>query len=102
MKRKDADEFFRRLAKERPDPRSELVFINPYTLLVAVVLSAQLDRDLTNPPRELEYEFGHLPRGPLVRHHVGKVAHPYRQVKMQRNDPVRSPGRLGELRRQQG
>jgi endonuclease III len=41
MKRKDADEFFRRLAKERPDPRSELVFINPYTLLVAVVLSAQ-------------------------------------------------------------
>jgi endonuclease-3 len=41
MKRKDVDEFFRRLAEERPDPRSELVFINPYTLLVAVVLSAQ-------------------------------------------------------------
>jgi endonuclease III len=41
MKRQDVDEFFRRLAKERPDPRSELEFINPYTLLVAVVLSAQ-------------------------------------------------------------
>jgi endonuclease III len=41
MKREDIDEFFRRLARERPDPRSELQFINPYTLLVAVVLSAQ-------------------------------------------------------------
>jgi len=41
MKREDIDEFFRRLARERPDPRSELEFINPYTLLVAVVLSAQ-------------------------------------------------------------
>ena len=41
MNREDVDEFFRRLAKERPDPRSELDYINPYTLLVAVVLSAQ-------------------------------------------------------------
>ncbi|MGO8917201.1 MAG: endonuclease III [Stellaceae bacterium] len=41
MNREDVDEFFRRLAKERPDPRSELAYINPYTLLVAVVLSAQ-------------------------------------------------------------
>src|SRR3974390_2127755 len=41
MSPKDVDEFFRRLARERPDPRSKLDFINPYTLLVAVVLSAQ-------------------------------------------------------------
>lgn len=33
--------FIEALAKARPDPRSELDFINPYTLLVAVVLSAQ-------------------------------------------------------------
>jgi endonuclease III len=33
--------FFDRLAAANPDPRSELDFINPYTLLVAVVLSAQ-------------------------------------------------------------
>jgi endonuclease-3 len=33
--------FVEALAKATPDPRSELVFINPYTLLVAVVLSAQ-------------------------------------------------------------
>jgi endonuclease III len=41
MTPQDVDEFFRRVAKERPDPRTELDFINPYTLLVAVVLSAQ-------------------------------------------------------------
>jgi endonuclease-3 len=34
-------EFFRRLAEENPSPTTELEFENPYTLLVAVVLSAQ-------------------------------------------------------------
>jgi endonuclease III len=34
-------EIFTRLRAARPDPRSELDYINPYTLLVAVVLSAQ-------------------------------------------------------------
>ena len=37
----DIDVFFARLAAHRPEPRSELAFVNPYTLLVAVVLSAQ-------------------------------------------------------------
>ncbi len=41
MKRADIDEFFRRLAEQDPDPRTELEYRNPYTLLVAVVLSAQ-------------------------------------------------------------
>ena len=41
MKPAAVEEFFRRLEAQRPDPRSELEFINPYTLLVAVVLSAQ-------------------------------------------------------------
>ncbi len=36
-----AAELFKRLAKERPDPRTELVYRDPYTLVVAVVLSAQ-------------------------------------------------------------
>jgi endonuclease-3 len=34
-------EFFRRLAEENPAPTTELEYKNPYTLLVAVVLSAQ-------------------------------------------------------------
>src|SRR5712671_3692464 len=34
-------EFYRRLSASRPIPQTELEFINPFTLLVAVVLSAQ-------------------------------------------------------------
>jgi len=34
-------EFFRRLAEDNPSPTTELEYRNPYTLLVAVVLSAQ-------------------------------------------------------------
>ena len=41
MKRDEAFEFFRRLAEANPSPTTELEFTNPYTLLVAVVLSAQ-------------------------------------------------------------
>lgn len=37
----EAEEFFARLEKQRPHPKTELQFTNPYTLLVAVVLSAQ-------------------------------------------------------------
>jgi endonuclease-3 len=41
MTLKSVDEFYRRLSERDPEPRGELHFINPYTLLVAVVLSAQ-------------------------------------------------------------
>ncbi len=41
MKPAAVDEFFRRLAAEVPEPKTELNYVNPYTLLVAVVLSAQ-------------------------------------------------------------
>src|ERR1700739_2550115 len=37
----EARDFYRRLAETRPIPQTELEFINPFTLLVAVVLSAQ-------------------------------------------------------------
>jgi endonuclease III len=36
-----AGELFRRLAEHRPDPKTELVYTDPYTLVVAVALSAQ-------------------------------------------------------------
>ena len=36
-----ARELFRRLAEQRPEPKSDLEYTNPFTLLVAVVLSAQ-------------------------------------------------------------
>ena len=38
---KEVDQFFARLAKRIPAPKTELESKNPYTLLVAVVLSAQ-------------------------------------------------------------
>src|SRR3954447_734688 len=41
MKRDNVFEFFRRLAEANPSPTTELEYANPYTLLVAVVLSAQ-------------------------------------------------------------
>jgi len=37
----EIEEAFRRLRAANPEPRGELKYVNPYTLLVAVVLSAQ-------------------------------------------------------------
>src|SRR5687767_6485028 len=41
MKKSDIFEFYRRLAESNPAPETELHYVNPYTLLVAVALSAQ-------------------------------------------------------------
>jgi endonuclease III len=41
MRKEEVEEFFARLARARPEPRTELAYTNPYTLLVAVALSAQ-------------------------------------------------------------
>jgi endonuclease III len=41
VKREQVFEFFRRLAEANPAPTTELDYTDPYTLLVAVVLSAQ-------------------------------------------------------------
>ena len=41
MNKAQVFEFFRRLAEANPAPTTELEYSNPYTLLVAVVLSAQ-------------------------------------------------------------
>ncbi|MEE8214534.1 MAG: endonuclease III [Alphaproteobacteria bacterium] len=54
MKKADVDEFFRRLAARAPAPKSELAYHNPYTLLVAVVLSAQAtDAGVNKATKEL-------------------------------------------------
>jgi endonuclease-3 len=41
MKKADIYEFFHRLSENNPEPETELDYVNPYTLLVAVALSAQ-------------------------------------------------------------
>jgi len=54
MKRADVHEFYRRLAERTPSPETELNFVNDYTLLVAVVLSAQAtDAGVNLATREL-------------------------------------------------
>jgi endonuclease-3 len=54
MKKADIAEFYRRLAERTPDPETELESVNTYTLLVAVVLSAQAtDAGVNRATREL-------------------------------------------------
>jgi endonuclease-3 len=50
----EADEFFARLQKIDPHPKTELNYVNPYTLLVAVALSAQAtDKSVNKATAEL-------------------------------------------------
>ncbi len=54
MKKDDVTEFYRRLADRTPNPETELDYVNNYTLLVAVVLSAQAtDAGVNRATREL-------------------------------------------------
>ncbi len=54
MKKKDVETFFARLAETIPAPKTELEYRNPFTLLVAVVLSAQAtDSGVNKATREL-------------------------------------------------
>lgn len=56
--KKEIEEFFSRFEARNPDPRSELTYKNPYTLLVAVVLSAQAtDRSVNKATEPL---FAHV------------------------------------------
>src|SRR5262245_51231545 len=49
-----AEELFRLLAEDRPDPKTELVYRDPFTLVVAVALSAQAtDVSVNKATREL-------------------------------------------------
>jgi endonuclease III len=61
MKKKDIEEFFRRLAAARPVPETELSFENPFTLLVAVVLSAQATDVSVNKATEKLYAVANTP-----------------------------------------
>jgi len=54
MTRTEIAEFFARLKKAKPHPKTELNYSNPYTLLVAVVLSAQsTDKGVNKATEEL-------------------------------------------------
>ena len=62
----DAEAFFRRLAAANPNPRGELGYINPFTLLVAVVLSAQATDASVNKATEPLFALADTPQKMLA------------------------------------
>ena len=58
--------FFARLAADRPNPQGELAFVNPYTLLVAVVLSAQATDAGVNRATEALFQHADTPEKMLA------------------------------------
>ncbi|MEW6090111.1 MAG: endonuclease III [Pseudomonadota bacterium] len=75
MKKPDIAEFFRRLAERLPEPRTELEYRNTYTLLVAVVLSAQAtDVGVNRATKEL-FKIADTPQKMLKLGEAGLVQH---------------------------
>src|SRR5712691_10575381 len=64
--KREVIEFYRRLEATRPIPRTELEFINPFTLLVAVVLSAQATDVGVNKATPPLFEIADTPRKMLA------------------------------------
>ena len=59
--RQEIETFFARLAAQMPDPRTELNYISPYTLLVSVVLSAQATDKSVNKATESLFKIADTP-----------------------------------------
>lgn len=70
-----AEELYRRLAETEPDPRTELDYVNAYTLLVAVVLSAQATDKGVNRATEKLFKIADTPRKMLKLGEAGVAEH---------------------------
>ena len=66
MKPEAVEEFFRLLSDKTPIPKGELEYINPYTLLVAVVLSAQATDVSVNKATEPLFKIADSPEKMLA------------------------------------
>ena len=79
MKKADIFEFYRRLAEANPHPETELEFRNPYTLVVAVALSAQSTDAGVNKATRALFDIADTPEKMLelgedgVREHIKTV-----------------------------
>jgi endonuclease III len=62
LKPAEIEAFYATLAKANPNPRGELDYINPYTLLVAVVLSAQATDVSVNKATEALFKVADTPQ----------------------------------------
>ena len=58
----EVDEIFRRFSVQRPEPKGELEHVNAYTLLVAVVLSAQATDAGVNKATRALFKVADTPR----------------------------------------
>ena len=79
MTREEVRGFIEALAMANPDPRSELTFIDPFTLLVAVVLSAQATDVSVNRATEALYKEAATPEA-MLRLGVDGVAKHIRSI----------------------
>jgi endonuclease-3 len=79
MTRDEVRGFLEALAKANPDPRSELTFIDPFTLLIAVVLSAQATDASVNRATETLFAEAATPEA-IVRLGVDGVARHIRSI----------------------
>ncbi|MCK5575831.1 MAG: hypothetical protein KAI28_08440, partial [Sphingomonadales bacterium] len=61
MSADEVDQFFSRLQKIDPHPKSDLIYSNNYTLLVAVVLSAQATDAGVNKATKALFEIADTP-----------------------------------------
>ena len=75
MKREAVFEFYRRLAELNPSPETELEYVNPYTLLVAVVLSAQATDVGVNKATKRLFEHVQTPQAMVALGEEGLKAH---------------------------
>lgn len=73
--RAKASQLFASLAEDRPDPRTELDFVNPFTLLVAVALSAQATDVGVNKATRKLFAMADTPEKMLALGEEGVAAH---------------------------
>ncbi len=66
MKRADVFEFYRRLAEADPHPQTELEYRNPFTLVVAVALSAQATDASVNKATRALFDVADTPAAMLA------------------------------------
>jgi endonuclease-3 len=75
MTQRQISTFFRRLAAADPAPQTELAYHNPYTLLVAVILSAQATDVGVNKATRALFKVAHDPRGMVALGEAGLQAY---------------------------
>src|SRR4051812_43561617 len=73
--RAEVEDFFARLKKHTPEPKTELQYVNPYTLLVAVALSAQATDKGVNKATEALFKKVKTPEAMLALGEEGLIEH---------------------------